>query len=163
MHDTFFVKNGSMVLRTHTSPVQIRAMEELSKAGGKPPLRLIAPGRVYRCDSDRTHSPMFHQVEGLVVDRGITMAHLKGTLDHFAGQLFGEGITTRFRPSYFPFTEPSAEIDIAFGSGPLKGRWLEVSGAGQVHPTVLRNMGLDPEQFIGFALGSGLERLTMLR
>jgi len=157
MHDTFYFPDGQL-LRTHTSPVQIR---ELRK--GRLPLAMIMPGRVYRCDYDMTHSPMFHQVEGLVVDENVSFAHLKATLQGFLQAFETDDLQVRFRPSYFPFTEPSAEIDIAFGSGPLKGRWLEVSGAGQVHPTVLRNMGFDPEQFIGFAFGSGLERLTMLR
>lgn len=162
-HDTFYLagKPGEshVVLRTHTSPVQVRAM-----LGQKPPIRVIAPGRTYRSDSDATHSPNFHQIEGLVVDKTTHMGHLKGCLVEFVRAFFEiPDLRYRFRPSYFPFTEPSAEIDIAFGSGPLKGRWLEVSGAGQVHPTVLKNMGLDPEAFIGFAFGSGLERLTMLR
>ena len=129
-----------------------------------PILYVICPGRTYRADElDATHTPVFNQVEGLVVDKGITMAHLKGTLDHFASKIFGPGVTTRIRPSFFPFTEPSAEIDMQFAQGPWKGRWLEISGAGQVHPTVVRNFGLDPERYLGFAFGSGLERLTMLR
>ena len=157
MHDTFYF-DAHTVLRTHTSPVQIRVMESET-----PPLKVIAPGRVYRCDSDLTHTPMFHQVEGFLVDRDVSFADLKGVVFEFLRAFFEKDIQVRFRPSYFPFTEPSAEIDIAFGSGPLKGRWLEVSGSGQVHPAVIRNMGLDPEKHIGFAFGSGLERLTMLR
>ena len=176
MHDTFYVEGGSPeapnLLRTHTSPMQVRhAVQHVKRyqarldAGqGMPEIRVIAPGRTYRVDSDATHSPMFHQVEGLWIDTDISFADLKGVYLNFVQAFFEtDDLQVRFRPSYFPFTEPSAEIDIAFGSGPLKGRWLEVSGAGQVHPTVLRNMGLDPEQYIGFAFGSGLERLTMLR
>jgi phenylalanyl-tRNA synthetase alpha chain len=128
------------------------------------PIYVVAPGRVFRTDElDATHTPVFHQIEGLAVDKGITMGHLKGTLDHLASAMFGAGIVTRLRPSYFPFTEPSAEIDIQFPSGPLAGRWLEVAGSGQVHPNVVRNMGLDPEHYIGFAFGMGPDRLTMLR
>ena len=164
MQDTFYVDANDntgkpLLLRTHTSPMQVRYAR-----AQKPPIKVIAPGRTYRVDSDATHSPMFHQVEGLWIDTDISFADLKGVYLNFVRAFFEtDDLKVRFRPSYFPFTEPSAEIDIAFGSGPLKGRWLEVSGAGQVHPTVLRNMGLDPEQFIGFAFGSGLERLTMLR
>jgi len=158
MQDTFYVSDSTL-LRTHTSPVQIRAM-----LAQKPPVRIIVPGRVYRRDVvDMTHSPMFHQVEGLAVDRGITMADLKGTLELFAREMFGPRSRIRFRPSFFPFTEPSAEIDMRFASGPLKGRWLELAGSGEVHPQVVRNFGLDPERYIGFAFGGGLERLTMLR
>jgi phenylalanyl-tRNA synthetase alpha chain len=164
MQDTFYIEGHDtqgkpLLLRTHTSPMQVRYARM-----NKPPIRVIAPGRTYRVDSDATHSPMFHQVEGLWIDENISFADLKGVYLNFVRAFFEtDDLQVRFRPSYFPFTEPSAEIDIAFGSGPLKGRWLEVSGAGQVHPTVLRNMGFDPEQFIGFAFGSGLERLTMLR
>ena len=164
MQDTFYIdaKDSTgkpLLLRTHTSPMQVRYARM-----NKPPIKVIAPGRTYRVDSDATHSPMFHQVEGLWIDTDISFADLKGVYLNFVQAFFEtDDLQVRFRPSYFPFTEPSAEIDIAFGSGPLKGRWLEVSGAGQVHPTVIRNMGLDPEQFIGFAFGSGLERLTMLR
>ena len=164
MQDTFYIEGNDtqgkpLLLRTHTSPMQVRY------AGmHKPPIRVIAPGRTYRVDSDATHSPMFHQVEGLWIDDNISFADLKGVYLNFVRAFFEtDNLQVRFRPSYFPFTEPSAEIDIAFGSGPLKGRWLEVSGAGQVHPNVLRNMGIDPEKHIGFAFGSGLERLTMLR
>jgi phenylalanyl-tRNA synthetase alpha chain len=129
-----------------------------------PPIKVIAPGRTYRVDSDATHSPMFNQVEGLWIDEDISFAHLKGVYTNFLQTFFEtDQLKVRFRPSYFPFTEPSAEVDMAFESGPLKGRWLEISGAGQVHPTVVRNFGLDPERYIGFAFGSGLERLTMLR
>ena len=164
MHDTFFFdpKGDDLpprLLRTHTSPVQIRTME-----ARKPPIRIVIPGKTYRQDSDATHSPMFHQVEGLWIADDISFADLKGVYLNFVKAFFEtDDLQVRFRPSYFPFTEPSAEIDIAFGSGPLKGRWLEVSGSGQVHPAVVRNMGLDPERYIGFAFGSGLERLTMLR
>jgi phenylalanyl-tRNA synthetase alpha chain len=164
MQDTFYIdaKDSTgkpLLLRTHTSPMQVRYARM-----NKPPIKVIAPGRTYRVDSDATHSPMFHQVEGLWIDTDISFADLKGVYLNFVQAFFEtDDLQVRFRPSYFPFTEPSAEIDIAFGTGPLKGRWLEVSGAGQVHPTVIRNMGLDPEQYIGFAFGSGLERLTMLR
>lgn len=164
MQDTFYVDapdstGKPLLLRTHTSPMQVRYARM-----NKPPIKVIAPGRTYRVDSDATHSPMFHQVEGLWIDTDISFADLKGVYLNFIQAFFeSDDLQVRFRPSYFPFTEPSAEIDIAFGHGPLKGRWLEVSGAGQVHPSVLRNMGLDPEEFIGFAFGSGIERLTMLR
>ncbi len=164
MQDTFYIdgkdsQGKPLLLRTHTSPMQVRYART-----NKPPIKVIAPGRTYRVDSDATHSPMFHQVEGLWIAEDISFADLKGIYLNFVKAFFEtDDLQVRFRPSYFPFTEPSAEIDIAFGSGPLKGRWLEVSGAGQVHPTVIRNMGLDPEQFVGFAFGSGLERLTMLR
>ena len=164
MQDTFYVDapdstGKPLLLRTHTSPMQVRYARM-----NKPPIKVIAPGRTYRVDSDATHSPMFHQVEGLWIDTDISFADLKGVYLNFIQAFFEtDDLQVRFRPSYFPFTEPSAEIDIAFGHGPLKGRWLEVSGAGQVHPSVLRNMGLDPQEFIGFAFGSGIERLTMLR
>jgi phenylalanyl-tRNA synthetase alpha chain len=158
MHDTFYVEGG-LLLRTHTSPMQVRYARM-----HKPPFRVIAPGRTYRVDSDATHSPMFHQVEGLWIDEDISFADLKGVYTEFLRRFFeSDELQVRFRPSFFPFTEPSAEIDMAFDSGPLKGRWLEISGAGQVHPNVIRNFGLDPERHIGFAFGSGLERLTMLR
>ena len=165
MHDTFYCADG-LLLRTHTSPVQIRAME---KQG--PPIRLIAPGRVYRRDSDLTHTPMFHQVEGLMIDRDISLANLKGLLSRFL-QLFFEqdNLKTRFRPSFFPFTEPSAEVDVAcVGCGGNGCRicshtgWLEVLGSGMVHPNVLKNVGLDAEKYSGFAFGMGVERLAMLR
>lgn len=158
MHDTFYVEGG-LLLRTHTSPMQVRYART-----HEPPLKVIAPGRTYRVDSDATHSPMFHQVEGLWIDRDVSFADLKGVYTEFLRRFFEtDALTVRFRPSFFPFTEPSAEIDMMFESGPLKGRWLEISGSGQVHPTVVRNFGLDPEAYIGFAFGSGLERLTMLR
>jgi len=158
MHDTFYVEGG-LLLRTHTSPMQIRYARQ-----HKPPIRVIAPGKTYRVDSDATHSPMFHQFEGLWLDEDISFADLKSVYTMFLRQFFErDDIDVRFRPSYFPFTEPSAEIDMRFGSGPLKDRWLEVSGSGQVHPQVVRNVGLDPERFIGFAFGSGVERLAMLR
>lgn len=156
--DTFFLQDGRL-LRTHTSPVQIRTMLER-----QPPIRVICPGRVYRHDNDLRHSPMFHQVEGLWVDEDISFADLKSVYTDFLRQFFEtDELDVRFRPSYFPFTEPSAEIDMRFHVGPLAGRWLEVSGSGQVHPNVIRNIGLDPERFIGFAFGSGIERLAMLR
>ena len=164
MQDTFYVdaKDSSglqLLLRTHTSPMQVRYARM-----HKPPIKVIAPGRTYRVDSDATHSPMFHQVEGLWIDEHISFADLKGVYTDFLRRFFEtDALQVRFRPSYFPFTEPSAEIDMQFADGPFKGRWLEISGSGQVHPTVIRNYGLDPERYIGFAFGSGLERLTMLR
>jgi phenylalanyl-tRNA synthetase alpha chain len=164
MQDTFYVdledaQGLPLLLRTHTSPMQVRYARM-----HKPPIKVIAPGRTYRVDSDATHSPMFHQVEGLWIDEDISFADLKGVYTDFLRRFFeSDALEVRFRPSYFPFTEPSAEIDLQFASGPLKGRWLELSGAGQVHPQVIRNFGLDPERHIGFAFGSGLERLTMLR
>ena len=164
MQDTFYVdakdaKGLPLVLRTHTSPMQVRYARM-----HKPPIKVIAPGRTYRVDSDATHSPMFHQVEGLWIDEDVSFADLKGVYTDFLRRFFEtDALKVRFRPSFFPFTEPSAEIDMMFASGPLKGRWLEISGAGQVHPTVIRNFDLDPERHIGFAFGSGLERLTMLR
>ena len=129
----------------------------------QPPIRIVVPGRVYRRDSDLRHSPMFHQLEGLVVDEGITVGHLKATLETFLRALFSDDVRVRLRPSYFPFTEPSAEVDIQFASGPLKGRWLEVAGSGHVHPNVVRHYGLDPQRHIGFAFGMGPDRLAMLR
>ncbi|HEU0201457.1 MAG TPA: phenylalanine--tRNA ligase subunit alpha [Burkholderiaceae bacterium] len=164
MQDTFYVDakdaDGKLLLlRTHTSPMQVRyaRMHE-------PPIRVIALGRTYRVDSDATHSPMFHQVEGLWIDENISFADLKGVYTDFLRRFFeSDDLRVRFRPSFFPFTEPSAEIDMMFTSGPRKGRWLELSGAGQVHPSVVRNFGFDPERYIGFAFGSGLERMTMLR
>jgi phenylalanyl-tRNA synthetase alpha chain len=173
MQDTFYVDlkdaNGlPLLLRTHTSPMQVRYakawVERYRGAARMPPIKVIAPGRTYRVDSDATHSPMFHQVEGLWIDEDVSFADLKGVYTDFLRRFFeSDELEVRFRPSYFPFTEPSAEIDLQFGSGPLKGHWLELSGAGQVHPQVVRNFGLDPERHIGFAFGSGLERLTMLR
>jgi phenylalanyl-tRNA synthetase alpha chain len=164
MQDTFYVdlkdaQGLPLLLRTHTSPMQVRYARQ-----HRPPIKVIAPGRTYRVDSDATHSPMFHQVEGLWIDEDISFADLKGVYTDFLRCFFeSDALEVRFRPSYFPFTEPSAEIDLQFAAGPLKGRWLELSGAGQVHPQVVRNFGLDPERYIGFAFGSGLERLTMLR
>ena len=158
MHDTFYVEGG-LLLRTHTSPMQVRYATQHA-----PPIKAIAPGRTYRVDSDATHSPVFHQVEGIWIDEHISFADLKGVYTDFLRTFFEtDELQVRFRPSFFPFTEPSAEIDMRFDSGPLKGRWLEISGSGQVHPNVVRNFGLDPERWIGFAFGSGLERLTMLR
>jgi phenylalanyl-tRNA synthetase alpha chain len=153
MHDTFYLSCG-LLLRTHTSPVQIRAL----RAHGAP-IRLIAPGRVYRRDSDLTHTPMFTQVEGLAVDRHISFANLKSLLYDFVAKFFEREVELRFRPSYFPFTEPSAEVDVLAESG----RWLEILGCGMVHPSVLRNCGVDPAEFGGYAFGMGVERLTMLR
>jgi phenylalanyl-tRNA synthetase alpha chain len=158
MHDTFYFGDGSL-LRTHTSPVQVRVMEQR-----EPPLRIIAPGRVYRCDYDQTHSPMFHQVEGLLIDEDITMGDLKGVLEGFLKTFFDdENLKMRFRPSYFPFTEPSAEVDIKLSSEHGISDWLEVLGCGMVHPKVLSNVGIDSERFSGFAFGLGVERLAMLR
>ena len=153
MHDTFYLPSGKL-LRTHTSPVQIRAMMEQGA-----PIRLIAPGRVYRCDSDITHTPMFHQVEGLVVDRNVSFANLKAALHEFVERFFERQAELRFRPSYFPFTEPSAEVDVLSESG----QWLEILGCGMVHPNVLQTVGIDPEEFTGYAFGMGVERLAMLR
>jgi len=164
MQDTFYVENKDadgrpLLLRTHTSPMQVRYARM-----HQPPIKVIAPGRTYRVDSDATHSPMFHQVEGLWIDENISFADLKGVYTEFLRRFFEtEELQVRFRPSFFPFTEPSAEIDMAFSAGPSKGKWLEISGAGQVHPSVVRNFGLDPEKYIGFAFGSGVERLAMLR
>ena len=152
-HDTFFFNPGLM-LRTHTSGVQIRTMEK-----SQPPIRIIAPGRVYRNDYDMTHTPMFHQVEGLLIDEKVSFTELKGILHDFLRHFFEEDLTIRFRPSYFPFTEPSAEVDVMGKNG----RWLEVLGCGMVHPNVLRSVGIDPEKYSGFAFGMGVERLTMLR
>lgn len=158
MHDTFYFPDGRL-LRTHTSPVQIRTM-----AGRQPPIRIIAPGKVYRSDSDQTHTPMFHQVEGLLVDETSSFADLKGTLKQFVDAFFERDFEMRFRPSYFPFTEPSAEVDIAWdrGDGSEPG-WLEVLGCGMVHPNVLKSCGIDPERYTGFAFGLGVERFAMLR
>jgi phenylalanyl-tRNA synthetase alpha chain len=173
MQDTFYVDikdtNGHWLnLRPHTSPMQIRYAQAHAKryAGqaSMPDIRVIAPGRTYRVDSDATHSPMFHQVEGLWVGEDVSFKDLKFMYLDFIQAFFEtRDVKLRFRPSYFPFTEPSAEIDIMFETGPLQGRWLEVSGSGQVHPKVIRNMGLDPERYIGFAFGSGIDRLAMLR
>ncbi|TDT38586.1 phenylalanyl-tRNA synthetase alpha subunit [Halospina denitrificans] len=158
MHDTFYFDPGT-VLRTHTSPVQIRTMEN-----GEPPFRMICPGRVYRCDSDLTHTPMFHQVEGLLVDRRASFADLKSTIEAFLRAFFERDLAVRFRPSYFPFTEPSAEVDIEWGrEADGSTKWLEVMGCGVVHPRVFENCGVDPEEWSGFAFGLGVERLAMLR
>ncbi len=160
MHDTFYFSD-SMLLRTHTSSVQVRTMENT-----QPPIRIICPGRVYRCDSDQTHSPMFHQVEGLLVDEGVNFADLKGTIEAFLKAFFEADLEVRFRPSFFPFTEPSAEVDIrrtVVRDGQETSSWLEVLGCGMVHPDVLRMSGIDPEKYQGFAFGMGVERLTMLR
>ncbi len=164
MHDTFYIDENT-VLRTHTSPVQIRTMEQQA-----PPIRVICPGRVYRCDSDLTHTPMFHQVEGLVVDKDISFADLKGTVDQFLKAFFETDLPVRFRPSYFPFTEPSAEMDIkctnCAGDGCRicsRTGWIEVGGCGMVHPNVFKSCGVDTEQYTGFAFGMGVERLAMLR
>jgi phenylalanyl-tRNA synthetase alpha chain len=153
MHDTFYFANGDL-LRTHTSPVQIRSIKEEGV-----PIRIIAPGRVYRCDSDQTHTPMFHQVEGLVIDENISFANLKAVLHQFVEAFFERDAELRFRPSYFPFTEPSAEVDVRWG----EGKWLEILGCGMVHPNVLESAGLDPERYTGYAFGIGIERLAMLR
>lgn len=164
MHDTFYVGPGT-ILRTHTSPVQIRIME-----GGKPPFCMICPGRVYRCDSDLTHTPMFHQIEGLLIDEGVSFADLKGTVEDFLHAYFEAEMPVRFRPSYFPFTEPSAEVDIGCVSCGGKGcricghtGWLEIMGCGMVHPRVLEMSNVDPKKYNGFAFGMGIERLAMLR
>ena len=165
-HDTFYLEeNKKILLRTHTSPVQIRTMID-----GKPPFKIIVPGRTYRCDSDQTHTPMFHQLEGLHIDKNITMSHLKGCLDYFIKEFFEvKNLKMRFRPSYFPFTEPSAEVDIGYriengriviGEG---DKWLEILGCGMVHPNVLRNVKVDPNKYQGFAFGMGIDRLAMLK
>ena len=158
MHDTFYF-DANTLLRTHTSPVQVRTMEQ-----GKPPFRMICPGRVYRCDSDQTHTPMFHQVEGLLVEENVSFADLKSTVEDFLQVFFERDLKVRFRPSYFPFTEPSAEVDIEWGrdaDGNIK--WLEVMGCGMVHPEVFKSSGIDSEKYAGFAFGLGVERLAMLR
>ncbi len=162
-HDTFYFAPSSdgtrQLLRTHTSPVQIRTM-----LNTKPPIRIIAPGRVYRCDSDQTHTPMFHQIEGLVIDETTHMGHLKWVLEEFAKAFFEvDDVEMRFRASHFPFTEPSMEVDIGAGAIGKPGDWLEVLGCGMVHPNVLNNCGLDPERYQGFAFGMGLDRITMLK
>lgn len=184
MHDTFYVEGGSAtapnLLRTHTSPMQVRhAVQHVKKhraatgadtageglfSGAMPEIRVIAPGRTYRVDSDATHSPMFHQCEGLWIGENVSFKDLKFVFTDFCRTFFeSDDLVLRFRPSFFPFTEPSAEIDIQFQGGPLAGKWLEVAGSGQVHPNVVRNMGLDSEKYIGFAFGMGPDRLTMLR
>jgi len=166
MHDTFYLaENKKTLLRTHTSPVQIRTM-----MNDKPPFKIIVPGRTYRCDSDQTHAPMFHQLEGLHIDKNITMSHLKGCIDYFIKEFFeAKNLKMRFRPSHFPFTEPSAEVDIGYriekgriviGEG---DKWLEILGCGMVHPNVLRNVKVDPNKYQGFAFGMGIDRLAMLK
>ena len=158
MHDTFYIDEAN-VLRTHTSPVQVRYMENALKTNKTPPLKIIAPGRVYRVDSDATHSPMFHQVEGLWVDENISFANLKGVVQDFLQKFFErDDLTVRFRPSFFPFTEPSAEMDMSWNGG-----WLEIGGCGMVHPEVFKHVNIDSEKYRGFAFGLGIERLTMLR
>jgi phenylalanyl-tRNA synthetase alpha chain len=164
MQDTFYISDD-IVLRTHTSPVQIRVMEKR-----KPPVKIIAPGKVYRCDSDISHTPMFHQIEGLLVDEGVTFGDLKGVLTEFVRLVFGEGVGVRFRPSFFPFTEPSAEVDIACLICGGKGcrvcknsGWLEILGCGMVDPEVFKSVGYDPDKYSGFAFGMGIERITMLK
>ncbi len=158
MHDTFYIDETN-VLRTHTSPVQIRYMENALKNNQTPPLKIIAPGRVYRVDSDATHSPMFHQVEGLWVDEDVSFANLKGVVQDFLQKFFErDDLTVRFRPSFFPFTEPSAEMDMSWNGG-----WLEIGGCGMVHPEVFKHVNIDSEKYRGFAFGLGIERLTMLR
>jgi len=157
MHDTFYFGDGTL-LRTHTSGVQVRTMEKQ-----QPPIRIICPGRVYRCDSDQTHSPMFHQIEGLLVDDNISFADLKGILHNFLNVFFERDLQVRFRPSYFPFTEPSIEVDIGYQGEDGEQKWLEVLGCGMVHPKVFEHSGIDTEKYTGFAFGMGVERLAMLR
>jgi len=173
MHDTFFLKEFTdrpMVLRTHTSPVQIRAMQRFLEEGNEPPLAVVAPGRVYRCDYDMTHSPMFHQVEVFKVDRDVSLANLKGVLKHFLSAYFGKDLPLRLRPSYFPFTEPSAEVDIGCVLCDGKGcrvckqtGWIEVLGSGMIHPNVLKSVGINSDVYSGFAFGLGVERMVMLK
>ncbi|MBK5915433.1 phenylalanine--tRNA ligase subunit alpha [Rhodocyclus purpureus] len=174
MHDTFYLQDEAggvaegILLRTHTSPIQARYMQahvaKYAHLETMPEIRIIAPGRVYRVDSDATHSPMFHQVEGLWIGENVSFADLKGVVADFLRRFFeSDDLQVRFRPSFFPFTEPSAEIDVAFMGGALKGRWLEIAGCGMVHPNVLRHAGIDPEKYTGFAFGFGPDRLTMLR
>jgi phenylalanyl-tRNA synthetase alpha chain len=168
MHDTFFMSSENnkikKVLRTHTSPVQIRTMIK-----DEPPIRIIAPGRTFRCDSDQTHTPMFHQVEGLYIDKGIHMGHLKGVLMDFVSKFFETEVEVQFRPHHFPFTEPSAEMDVRYeriGSSIKIGQgsdWMEILGCGMVHPNVLRACGIDPDEYQGFAFGMGVDRLAMLK
>ncbi|MDA9689613.1 phenylalanine--tRNA ligase subunit alpha [Betaproteobacteria bacterium] len=164
MQDTFYIEHKdehgqNLLLRTHTSPVQVRY-----SINHNPPIRVISPGKTYRVDSDATHSPMFHQIEGLWLDPDINFSSLKGVYINFLKEFFdSSNLTVRFRPSYFPFTEPSAEIDLKFSEGPLEGKWLEVAGAGMVHPNVIENFGLNSKKIRGFAFGMGLERLTMLK
>ncbi len=169
MQDTFFIKDApGYVLRTHTSPVQVRYMEAQLKKGIKPPYRVVVPGKVFRNEAtDMTHEAEFFQIEGLVVGPDITLAHLKGTLEQFFKELFKGSVEVRFRPSFFPFVEPGVEVDMRL-TGPtapekLRGKWIEIMGAGMVHPSVLKNAGLDPDQYRGFAFGMGLDRLALLR
>jgi len=163
MQDTFYLRGGQRVLRTHTSPVQIRTMKAVVESGRRPPIRIICPGRVYRSDSDRTHSPMFHQVEGLYVAENVTFSDLKYDLETFLSRFFERDVKALFRPSYFPFVEPGADVHIRWAD-PGKGeRWLEVLGCGMVHPKVFEAVGLDPERYTGFAFGMGVERFAMLR
>lgn len=174
MHDTFYLQGEdgttleNVLLRTHTSPIQVRYMQahvaKYAHLESMPEIRVIAPGRVYRVDSDATHSPMFHQVEGLWIGEKVSFADLKGVVADFLRRFFeSEDLQVRFRPSFFPFTEPSAEMDAAYMTGPMRGRWLEIGGCGMVHPNVLRHVGIDPERYLGFAFGMGPDRLTMLR
>lgn len=160
MQDTFFVAGEEgKVLRTHTSNVQIRFMEEFLAQGSQPPFKVIVPGKVFRQEAtDATHEVAFYQLEGLVVGKHISMAHLKGTLEHFINRMFGEGTQFRFRPGFFPFVEPGIEVDLLF-----KGKWMEVLGAGMVHPQVLRNVGIDPHEYQGFAFGMGVDRIAMMK
>lgn len=157
MHDTFYVDGESHLLRTHTSPVQVRTLKNST-----PPVRIVAPGRVYRCDSDRTHSPMFTQLEGLYVARDVSFADLRADLEEFLNAFFDRDVRVRFRPSFFPFTEPSAEVDIEFVQRDGQSSWLEVAGCGLVHPNVLREAGVDPDSYSGYAFGFGIERMAML-
>jgi phenylalanyl-tRNA synthetase alpha chain len=165
MQDTFWIKDQpDKVLRTHTSPVQIRYMEEQMKKGIEPPYRIIVPGKVFRNEAtDATHEAQFYQLEGLVIGTDITLAHLKGTIEHFYQEYFGENSKARFRPSFFPFTEPSVEIDAWFEPAGKEGKWLEMSGGGMVHPSVLENAGVDSQKYQGFAFGGGIERLLMVK
>ncbi len=164
MQDTFYVDDGARVLRTHTSPVQIRTMRAVVESGAEPPIRIICPGRVYRCDSDRTHSPMFHQVEGLYVAENVHFTDLKYDLQTFLSRFFETEVKALFRPSYFPFVEPGADVHM-WWQDPTRGtgRWLELLGCGMVHPKVFEAVGIDPEKYTGYAFGMGVERLTMLR
>jgi phenylalanyl-tRNA synthetase alpha chain len=165
MQDTFWIENApGSVMRTHTSPVQIRHMEENMKAGILPPYRIIVPGKVFRNEAtDATHEAQFYQNEGLVVGEGITLAHLKGTLEQFFKEYLDENAQVRFRPSFFPFTEPSVEVDVWYEAPGKEGKWLEVMGAGMVHPKVLENAGVDSKKYQGFAFGGGIERLLMIK
>jgi phenylalanyl-tRNA synthetase alpha chain len=163
MADTFYVQGGRRLLRTHTSPVQIRTMQKVVKAGGAPPIRIICPGRVYRKDLDRTHSPMFHQVEGLYVAERVTLADLKYDLMTFLRRFFERDMEVMFRPSYFPFVEPGADVHVRWGGPSTGSGWLEVLGCGMVHPNVFEAVGLDPEKYTGYAFGMGVERMAMLR